>query len=187
MKIRMLKAGEKMKKFAVDFSHSSITFSVKHMMIANVIGHFNSYHAEIEADSIEDLINANISIEIDVASISTNDLLRDQHLTSNEFFYADKYPKITYNVTSIEQIDHNKFYIHGDMTIKEVTKPVIFETTYKGHVKSPWGQDTYGFSAAAKINRKDFNLTYNARLESGGLLIGELVDVNAEFEIYPIL
>lgn len=186
MKLRMWIAGDSMKKYAVDFSHSSISFSIKHMMIANVRGCFQSFHADIEAESIEELKGAKIDVEIDVASITTNDLLRDQHFISNEFFYADKFPKITYKVTNIQAIGNNKFYLHGDMTIKEVTKPVTFEAVYRGHAISPWGQDTYGFSATTKINRKDFNLTYNVLLETGGVLIGENVDVFVEFEIYPL-
>lgn len=175
-----------MKKYAVDFSHSTINFSVKHMMITNVTGVFNSYNVEIEANSIENLEDAKIFIEIDVASISTNDISRDQHLISSDFFYADKYPKINYNVTDIERVNVNEFLLSGEMTIKETTKPVSFKTTYRGHAKSPWGQDTYGFSATTQINRKDFNLTYNAMLESGGVLIGEDVNVTIEFEVYPI-
>lgn len=175
-----------MRKFVVDFAHSSINFSVKHMMITKVSGIFKSYKAEIEAESIKNLTNAKIFIDIDVASISTNDILRDQHLISSDFFYADKYPKITYNVTNIELIDKNNFLLEGDMTIKEITKPVSFNVTYRGHAKSPWGQDTYGFSATTNIYRKDFNLLYNATLESGGVLISDKVDVSIEFEIYPV-
>lgn len=181
-----MKEGVTLKKYAVDFSHSSITFSVKHMMISNVKGSFDSFHAEIETDSIEDLTNSKLSIEIDVASISTNDITRDHHLISDEFFYADKYPKITFYATSIQNIEKDQFHITGELTIKDVTKVVTFEATYRGHAKSPWGQDTYGFSATTQINRKDFNLTYNAILESGGVLISEIVDIYAEFEIYPI-
>lgn len=175
-----------MRKFAVDFAHSTISFSVRHMMITNVKGIFKSYKAEIEAESIDNLKNANIFIEIDVASISTNDILRDQHLISSDFFYADKYPKITFNVTKVEHIDENNFLLNGDLTIKEVTNSVTFNTTYRGHAKSPWGQDTYGFSATTQIYRKDFDLLYNATLESGGVLISDCVDVTIEFEIYPV-
>lgn len=169
--------------FVVDYSHSSITFSVKHMMITNVKGSFDSYRAKIEAQSLEQFTNAKISIEIDVASISTKDVARDNHLRSEDFFHADRYPKIKFEATDIKKVEDNLYHIKGDLTVKNITKPAIFITTYTGHVKSPWGDDTYGFISSTKINRKEFNLLYNAALESGGLLVGEDVDVQIEFQV----
>ncbi|TSI06455.1 YceI family protein [Lysinibacillus sp. BW-2-10] len=175
-----------MVKYSIDFSHSSITFSVKHMMITNVKGVFDSYSAAIEADTLEDLTTAKIAIEIDVASISTKDQARDNHLVSADFFHADKYPKINFVATTISKINDQNYNIIGNLTIKDVMKPITFQATYNGHVQSPWGQDTYAFSASTRINRKEFRLLYNAVLESGGLLISENVDVTIDFQLYPI-
>lgn len=175
-----------MKNYVVDYSHSSITFSVKHMMITNVKGTFDSYHPKITARSLEQFTDAQISIEIDVASISTKDVARDNHLRSEDFFHADRYPKIKFEATNIKKVENNLYHIKGDLTIKDITKPVTFITTYTGHVKSPWGDDTYGFISSTKINRKQFNLLYNATLESGGLLLGEDIDVQIEFQVIEL-
>lgn len=180
------KAGLAMPKFLIDKSHSSINFSVSHMMISKVKGVFTSYEANIEADNIEDLSTGKVEIIIDVASINTNYSERDNHLRSADFFHADKYPKITFTSTKIEKIDDKTYNFHGDLTIKDVTKPFTFNVTYNGYTKNPWHHDTYGFSANSTLNRKEFNLLYNTVLESGGLLIGENVDINIELEIYPI-
>ncbi|SOC18443.1 polyisoprenoid-binding protein YceI [Ureibacillus xyleni] len=175
-----------MVKYAVDFSHSAITFSVKHMMISNVKGSFDSFTAIVEADTIEDLTTAKISVVIDVASISTKDQARDHHLSSADFFHADKYPKIYFTSKEIIAINEHTYHIIGDLTIKEVTNSIIFTTSFIGHTKSPWGQEKYGFTAETKVNRRDFKLLYNAVLESGGLLIGEDVDVFIDFQLYLV-
>lgn len=175
-----------MTKFLIDKTHSTINFSVTHMMISKVNGVFTSYDANIEAECVEDITNAKIEIIIDVASINTNYTERDKHLISGDFFHADKYPKITFVSNEIVKTSDNTYNILGDLTIKEVTKPFCFHTTYNGHVKNPWKQDTYGFSANGVLNRKEFNLLYNTILESGGLLIGDNVDINIEIEVYPI-
>lgn len=173
-------------KYVVDKSHSSINFSVSHMMISKVKGGFNSFDADIEIENMEDLTTAKAKIEIDVASINTNYQERDNHLISADFFHADKYPKITFISKKIEKTGQDTYNIYGDLTIKDVTKPFCFTATYNGYVKSPFKQDTYGFSVKGILNRKEFNLLYNSILESGALLIGENVDIYIDFEIYPI-
>lgn len=174
-----------MTTYAVDLLHSSINFSIKHMMITKVNGTFESFSAQIKASQIEQFNDSSIRFELDVASINTRDHSRDQHLVSADFFDADRYPKITFVKKAIEPRD-GVFRLLGDLTIKEVTKPVTFDVKYLGHVISPWQTDAYGFSCTTLINRKEFNLTYNAILEKGGFLIDENVEINVELQLNPI-
>jgi polyisoprenoid-binding protein YceI len=174
-----------MTAYAIDLLHSSINFSIKHMMITKVNGAFESFSAQIEAEQIETFKNSAIRFELDVASVNTRDVSRDQHLISADFFDADRYPKIIFVKQAVES-DGEKFKLLGDLTIKDITKPVVFDVTYLGHVKSPWNTDAYGFSCSTLINRKDFNLTYNAVLEKGGLLLDEIVQINVELQLNPM-
>lgn len=175
-----------MKKYAVDFTHSTIGFSVRHMMISRIYGTFESYNAELTVSDIEKMQDAQIKFTIAVASVSTKNFDRDLHLVSPDFFDADVYPKISFVSTHIEKQDNNKFYIHGDLTIKDITKPVVFITTYTGHGINPWGQETYGFQAKTQIDRRDFSLIYNALLETGGILISDEIDIVVDLEINPL-
>lgn len=171
--------------YAVDLSHSSVNFSIRHMMITKVNGVFDSFTAQIETMHIEDFKDSTIRFELDVASINTRDNSRDQHLVSADFFDADRFPKIIFEKNSVEGIG-NSFKLIGDLTIKGTTKPITFDVTYVGHVKSPWNTDAYGFSCTTIINRKEYNLTYNSTLETGGLLIDENVKITVELQLNPL-
>ncbi len=173
-----------MAKWTVDQSHSAIGFEVKHMMVSKVKGQFNSYNAEIEAEDLADLTTAQISFQLDIASINTSNEDRDNHLKSADFFESDKYPTIDFKSTSITK-DGDDYKLTGDLTIKGVTKPVTFEVEYGGKGKNPWGVEVYGFEAEGKINREDFGLTWNAALETGGVLVGKDIKIKVELEINP--
>ncbi|MED3661220.1 YceI family protein [Ureibacillus sp. FSL K6-8385] len=174
-----------MAKWVIDKAHSEIGFEVRHMMVSKVRGRFNSYEAEIEADDLTNPTNASISFTFDVASIDTKLEDRDNHLKSADFFDVEKYPTITFKSTNIQKKDDNVFEVTGDLTIKDVTKPVTFEVEFNGKGKNPWGVEVYGFEAHAKINREDFGLTWNAALETGGVLVGKEVKIIAELEVNP--
>lgn len=174
-----------MAKWVVDKSHSEISFEVKHMMVSKVRGHFDSYTAEIKAEDLTDLTTATIAFTFDVASINTKSEDRDNHLKSADFFDAEKYPTITFQSKVITKTDDNEFEVTGDLTIKDVTKPVTFEVEYNGKGKNPWGVEVYGFEAEAKINREEFGLTWNAALETGGVLVGKDIKIKAELEVNP--
>ncbi len=126
------------------------------MMISQIHGTFESYHAEFTVSDIEQMQDAKISFSIIVASVSTKNFDRDVHLVSPDFFDADVYPKIHFESTYIEKLENNIFAIHGDLTIKNITKPVIFTTMYVGRGMNPWSQEVYGFQARSKIDRRDF-------------------------------
>ncbi|OCA91910.1 YceI family protein [Pseudobacillus wudalianchiensis] len=173
-----------MAKFTVDQSHSSIGFEVKHMMVSKVKGNFDSYTAEVEAADLTDLTTANIAFTFDVASINTRSEDRDNHLKSGDFFDAEKYPSITFKSTNISK-DGDDYKVTGDLTIKDVTKPVTFDVEFGGKGTNPWGVEVYGFEASTKINREEFGLTWNAALETGGVLVGKDIKITVELEVNP--
>lgn len=174
-----------MAKWAVDKAHSHIGFEVKHMMVSKVKGSFDSYEANIEADDLTDLTTATIEFKIDVDSIDTRNEDRDNHLKSDEFFDVEKYPTIEFKSTNIKKEDDDEYEVTGDLTIKGITKQVTFDVEYGGKGKNPWGVDVYGFEAEAKIDREQFGLTWNAPLETGGVLVGKEVKIKLELEINP--
>lgn len=173
-----------MAKWTVDQAHSSIGFEVKHMMVSKVKGTFESYTADVEAADLTDLTTAAIAFKFDIASINTRNTDRDNHLKSADFFNADAFPAITFKSTHITK-DGDDYQVTGDLTIKDVTKPVTFDVEFGGKGTNPWGQEVYGFEAETKIDREAFNLTWNAALETGGVLVGKDVKIKVELELNP--
>ncbi len=169
-----------MKKWTIDSAHSEIGFKVKHMMFTNVKGHFNDYSAAIDFN--DDLKGANLQFEAKINSITTNNADRDNHLKSPDFFDMDQYPTLNFKSTKIEG-NGNDYEITGDLTIKGITKPVKLNAEFSGLMTDPWGNTKVGLNIDGKINRKDFGLTYNAALETGGVLVGEYVNLNAEIQL----
>ncbi|WP_080874156.1 YceI family protein [Oceanobacillus timonensis] len=166
----------------LDTAHSEVGFSVKHMMISKAKGTFDSFDAKINADAA-DLTDADIELTIDVASINTRNNDRDDHLRSADFFDVENYPKITFQATDIEK-SGNEYKVTGNLTIKETTKPVTLDVEFEGQSKDPMsGSMVAGFSGSTSINRKEFGLTWNASLETGGVLVGEDVKINFELEL----
>lgn len=168
-------------KWVIDADHSLVEFSVKHMMIAKVRGNFEKFDANITADS-SDLTTAAIEFTIDTASIHTKNEDRDNHLRAADFFDVESYPNITFKATEITKVSGDDYKVSGDVTIKDITRPETFEVTFEGEGKDPWGNTKAGFSAKTKINRSDYGLTYNAALETGGVLIGDQITINIELE-----
>ena len=173
-----------MAKWTVDISHSSIDFQVKHMMVSKVKGTFGSFSANVEAENLEDLSNASISFDIETATIDTKNEDRDNHLKSADFFDVENFPSIKFQSTSITK-SGGDYKITGDLTIKDVTKPVTFDIEYNGKGTNPWGVEVYGFEGETKINREEFGLTWNTALETGGVLVGKDVKISIEMEVNP--
>jgi len=169
-------------KWVVDTTHSGIDFSVKHMMVSKVKGAFHGFTATIEADPT-DLTTANIDFTVDVASIDTRNADRDGHLKSGDFFDAEKFPTMTFKATSITKKDEDEYAVTGDMNIHGVTRPETFHVTFEGVAKDPMsGAEKIGFSAEGKVKRSDYGLTWNAALETGGVLVGDDIKINIEIE-----
>ena len=172
-----------MKKWTVDTAHSEVGFSVKHMMISKVKGSFSSYEATVEANE-EDLQGALIDFKIDVASINTNNTDRDNHLRSADFFDAEQFPYITFKANDIVK-KGDEYELTGDLTMRGVTRPTTFEVEYGGKATNPWGVEVVAFNVEGKVNRKDFGLTWNQALETGGVMVGEDIKITLELEGSP--
>jgi polyisoprenoid-binding protein YceI len=166
----------------IDPAHSQIQFSIRHMMISNVRGRFENFTGVVEFDE-QDPNRSSVDIQIGAASINTREAQRDGHLKSPDFLNADKYPYLTFKSKRIEKTDATHGRVVGDLTIRDVTKPVVLDVEYSGQAKSPWGKTSAGFSATTKINRKDWDLTWNQTLETGGVLVGDEISVSIELEI----
>jgi polyisoprenoid-binding protein YceI len=168
-------------KWIVDPTHSAIEFSVKHMMIAKVKGSFNKFEASILANP-SDLTTAEIDFTVDVASIDTRNADRDNHLRSADFFDVEKKPTLTFKSTKIVKTDEDEYDVTGNVTLNGVTKEETFSITFEGQGKDPWGNEKAGFSGKGKVKRSDYGLTYNAALETGGVLIGDQITLTIEIE-----
>lgn len=167
--------------WAIDPTHSEIGFKVKHMMFTNVSGKFNTFQASIETEGI-DFSTAKISFSADVNSIDTNNTDRDNHLRSADFFETEKFSSLTFASTSVKKVTEGDYEINGVLTIKGVGKNITLKAEYSGAMKDPWGNTKIGLSLTGAINRKDFGLTWNAALETGGVLVGEEVKLVAEVQ-----
>ncbi|WP_099157866.1 YceI family protein [Virgibacillus ndiopensis] len=171
-------------KWTVDAAHSSLEFVVKHMMMSKAKGVFNDFDATIEADP-ENLEGAEVEFTINVNSIDTRNEARDNHLQSADFFDVENHPTITFKATNITKKSEGNYDVTGDFTIRGTTKPVTFDVTLEGLHKDPMsGNQVAGFSGSGKISRKEFGLTWNAALETGGVLVGDEVKINIEIEAH---
>lgn len=166
-------------KWALDPAHSEIQFKVKHMMITTVTGKFGSFNVEVAADK-DDFSDADISFSAETASVDTGSEQRDGHLRSADFFDTEKYPVMKFEATSFSP---EKSELQGNLTIKNVTKPVKLEAEFGGVGKDPWGNTKAGFTLSGKINRKEWDLNWNAALEAGGVLVSEDVKLLGEIQL----
>ncbi len=162
--------------WAIDPAHSEITFKVRHMMIASVTGKFEKFTASAETDG-ENLEGASFSFSAETASINTNATDRDTHLRSGDFFDSEAFPTINFESTHVGNDS-----ITGNLTIKGVTKEVVLNLDFGGTGKDPWGNTRMGMTVSGKINRTDYGLTWNAALETGGVLVSEEVQLNCEIQ-----
>lgn len=161
-------------KWAIDPTHSEITFKVKHLVISTVTGSFNSFDGTLEAENYT-LENAQISFAADINSIDTNNSDRDTHLKSDDFFNAAEFPKMTFESTSFTKTGDDEFKLIGNLTIRGNTKEIALNATYGGTVVDPYGQTKAGFEVAGKILRKEFALKWNAITEAGSVVVSDEV------------
>lgn len=173
---------KEVKLWTLDASHSSIHFSVKHMVISQTKGTFADYKLNVKTEG-SDFENAEIDLEIDINSINTNMNDRDNHLRSVDFFDASQYPSIKFISRSMKKINDEEYVLSGDMTIKGITKQVDFKVNYGGQVIDPWGNVRVGFTLESSIDRFDFGLTWNTLLEAGSAMVGKMVKLQAEIEV----
>ncbi|GAB7182322.1 YceI family protein [Kitasatospora sp. Ki12] len=163
--------------WTIDATHSEIGFSVRHAMVTNVKGRFTEYDGKLHLDGATPH-NSSADLVIKVASIDTNQAQRDEHLRTGDFFAADTFPEIRFRSTSTERIDDDTYRMTGELTIKDTTRPVVLDLEYTGSATDAYGADRIGFEGRTVVDRTAFGLTYNAALETGGVLIGEKVKLS---------
>jgi polyisoprenoid-binding protein YceI len=168
--------------WTVDPSHSEVQFKVKHLVISTVTGNFASYSGEVEAAG-EDFEDANITFKADIDSISTNDEKRDNHLVSEDFFYADEYPHLTFESTSFEKVADGEYKITGDMTIRGKTNEIELAAVHGGTVEDQHGNTKAGFEINGDINRKEFGLTWDPVTEAGTVMVGDKVKLQMNVQL----
>ena len=173
---------EQLTTWNIDPAHADAEFKVKHMMIANVKGHFSKVAGVLTLDESE-MAKSSVEVSIETASIETRDAQRDAHLKSADFFDVEKYPLISFKSSRISQLQDGEHSVEGDLTIHGVTRQVTLDVEGPTPpTKDPWGNTRIAISASTRINRKDFGLTWNAALETGGILVGDDVAINLEVE-----
>lgn len=168
--------------WVIDPTHSEVGFKVKHMMFTNVSGKFDAFNASAESDS-DNFENARIRFSAQTASINTGNTDRDNHLRSGDFFDAGQFPELTFVSTSFHKKSGDNYVLEGDLTLHGVTRNIVLDVEYGGMMKDPWGNMKAGFSVNGSFHRKDFGLTWNAALETGGVLVSDEVRVHADIQM----
>jgi polyisoprenoid-binding protein YceI len=169
-------------KWDIDHAHSSIDFTVRHLLVSKVRGRFTKWTGELQIDE-QDLTRSRVDVDIDVASVDTHEAQRDAHLRSGDFFEADKHPRIVFKTKRVEDKGKDHLAVTGDLTIRGTTHEVVLDVERGGIIaKDPWGKRRAGFTATAKINRKDYGVNFNQVLDQGGLALGEEVAISIEIE-----
>lgn len=166
--------------WALDENHTRFGFVAKHLMVSKVRGHFDSFEGTV--DVAEELPDSTIEISLDASSITTGADDRDNHLRSADFLDVENHPKLEFVSTDISR-DGEVWKVTGDLTIREVTRPITFDVTYEGSATDPWGNEHVGFSARTRMNREEWGLTWNAALEGGGWLVSKEVDLEIEGQL----
>ena len=168
--------------WTIDPSHTRVQFSARHMMISTVRGEFKDFGGTVEFDEKKPEATT-VAVEIKTASVDSKDPKRDGHLTSPDFFDAAKFPVMSFKSKRVESVKGERARLIGDLTIKDVTHEVALDVEFHGLAKAPWGTTSAGFEARGRLNRKDFGLVWNVALETGGLLVGEDVNLTIDAEI----
>jgi len=166
--------------YTLDTSHSQVGFVVKHMMVSKVRGRFDDFAGTITI--ADDPAESSVEVSVQLASIDTRDAKRDEHLRSADFFTTDEHPTMTYRSTGVRHDGGNRWHVDGELTLLGITRPVALEVEFEGAATDPWGGSRIGFSAKGEVNREDFGMTFNAGLETGGVLVGKKAVLEIEAE-----
>lgn len=167
--------------WSVDNAHTKIEFSVSHLVISETVGFFKTFGGTVSTTT-DDFNGANIQFTVDVASINTDNEMRDNHLKSDDFFNAEKFPKMTFKSTSFKKVEGKKYKLTGQLTIRDITKTVEFDVVYNGTVKDPYGNTKAGFKLVGAINRFDYGLKWNTMAEAGAV-VGDMVEIKINIEL----
>jgi polyisoprenoid-binding protein YceI len=167
--------------WTIDPTHSIAEFAVKHLVITTVKGRFRDLEGRLEIDEMNPE-NSTVTANIQVASIDTNLADRDAHLRSDDFFNAEQYPLITFQSTRVERVSDKRYKVHGELTIRDVTRPVELDTEFEGEVDDPWGNRRAALTARTQISREEFGVKWNQALETGGFVVGDSVKITLHIE-----
>lgn len=170
-----------LEKWNIDVVHSTVGFTVRHLMVSKVHGLFTKWKGTFELDEANPA-TARVDVAIEVASVDTREPQRDTHLRSGDFFEAEKFPLMTFKSTAVERVAKDQYKVTGDLTLRGVTKSVVLDTEFAGRQVHPQMGERAGFSARTTINRKDFGVSYNQLLDHGGVAVSEKVDINIDVE-----
>lgn len=168
-------------KWILDPTHSELGFKIKHLMISNVSGFFKSFQVEGETKG-EDFSMATIRLKADMDSIHTNNEQRDAHLKNSDFFETEKHPQMVFESARIERIDEGNFRLYGNLSLKNISRPVQLNVEYNGTTKDPWGGERAGFTVTGKIKRSDWGINFGL-LEAGGAMLGDEVKIHSEIQL----
>ena len=172
-------------KWVLDPTHSELGFKIKHLMITNVSGAFNEF--SIEAETVDnDFTTARITARVNMSSINTNNAQRDEHLRNADFFEVEKYPEMLFQSREIVKGADGAYKVHGDLTLRGITKPVALNVEYGGVIKDPWGTERSGFTITGKINRSEWGVTFNSVLETGGVGLSDEVKIFSEVQLVKV-
>ncbi len=166
----------------IDPAHTSVGFGVKHLMISTVKGRFADVEGGVTLEG-DDATTAQIDVTIAAASIDTGVEKRDEHLRSADFLDIERFPSLRFRSTKVERTGEDELRVRGDLTIRDVTREVVLDVEERGTAKDPWGGERAGFSGTVEVDRKDFGLTWNQTLETGGFLVGDTVKISIDAEL----
>lgn len=178
----IIAVGAQAETWKIDAIHSTIGFSVSHLVISKISGNFREFEGTIEFDG-KNLAGGSVELTAMIASVDTDNEKRDGHLKSAEFFDGGEFPTMSFKSTSVEVGNGNEFKLIGDLTIKDVTKEVTFDCVLNGLINDPWGDTRAGFSAKTTINRQDFGVSWNKTLDTGGFMVGNDVTISLDLEV----
>jgi polyisoprenoid-binding protein YceI len=166
--------------YTIDPSHSTVEFVGRHLGFAKVRGRFTKFEGAIEIADVPE--QSSVHVDIDVASVDSAEPRRDEHLRSADFFDVENHPRITFTSTAVQAAGEGRWDVTGDLTVRDVTRPVVLHVEFEGGEADPWGGQRVGFSASTELDREDWGLTWNQLLESGGVLVGKRIKIELGVE-----
>jgi polyisoprenoid-binding protein YceI len=167
--------------YDIDSSHSTVEFKVRHLGFSKVTGRFTKFSGAVEMDG-DDLSTLTADLTVDVASITTGDDKRDEHLRSADFFEIERFPELTFRADEVSSVSDDAFTLDGELSMHGVSKRVQIKGEFLGTATDPWGGSRVGFQGSTKLNRKDYGLKWNQTLETGGVLVGETVEISLDIQ-----
>ncbi len=166
--------------FVLDKSHTQVGFVARHLMVSKVRGRFTDYDGKVVV--ADDPAESSVEVVIQAASIDTNDANRDNHVRTNDFLAVEEYPTLAFRSTKVELDPRGTWKVHGDLTVRGVTRPIVLDVEFEGVIQDPWGNQRLGFTASGEIDRNEFGVSFNAALETGGFVVSPKVKLEIEAE-----